>query len=110
LKNLDLYLRKAGESIEDFLMDTKILTHPKDKEKESGWCEYEVCGDIFWIRTLFHEYEDRKKSQEDWEELKKFAVSMGCKKIQFTTSRDGKAWERLFKDMKVVQYKLEIEL
>ena len=106
-EKIDTYLEKSGDSYDELMSDTRIIVDVRDSYE---WVEYDISGDTFWIRSLLHTYENREESQEAWEELKDFARSKGCKKIQFTTSRNGSAWTRLFKDMKVIQYKLEINL
>ena len=74
----------------------------------SCWADFDVYGDIMWIRTAFSK--NKKETTRAWKELKEIAKSMNCKKIQFTTRRNGKAWERLFDDMKIVQWKIEVKL
>ena len=74
----------------------------------SAWADFDVYDDIMWIRTAFSK--NRKETKKGWEELKEIARSMNCKKIQFTTRRNGKIWERLFDDMKIVQWKIEVKL
>ena len=59
---------------------------------------------------MFWDTQDIKDSNEVWDNIKDFAKRHRCTKIQFTTKRDGKIWERRFKDMKVLQWKIEANL
>ena len=107
--NLQKYLEKSKDTIDDFHNDPGIFTDLK--EPNLDWLDYKVYDDIFWIRTLYKgKNTSRAESVRIWEKIKDLAKSLGCDRIQFTTKRNGKVWEKLFKDMKVVQWKIEVEL
>ena len=59
---------------------------------------------------MFWDTQNIKESNEVWNDIKDFARRHKCIKVQFTTKRDGKLWERRFKDMKVLQWKIEADL
>jgi len=77
---------------------------------DRGWVEYEVIRNIFWINTFFWDTKGIKESNKVWSDVKAFAKRHNCNKIQFTTRRDGKVWERRFKEMKVIQWKVEANI
>jgi hypothetical protein len=106
-KNLSRYLEKSKDTAEEYLQ-SKSPEHMYAPQYSSGWADFDVYDDIMWIRTAFSK--NREETKKGWEELKEIARSMNCKKIQFTTRRDGKIWERLFDDMKIVQWKIEVKL
>lgn len=122
MTSLEQYLRTAPKVLVDNI--SRYFEKSKDTEQEyltakepecvyapayfEGWADFDVYDDILWIRTAY--CGNREDTKEAWEEIKELARSMNCKKIQFTTKRDGKVWERIFKDMKVVQWKIEVEL
>jgi|TARA_R100001530_G_scaffold3726_3_gene5378 hypothetical protein len=106
-KNIDRYLEKSKDTEKDYITskEPECVFAPAYYD---GWADFDVYDDTLWIRTAY--CGNPEETKEAWEELKELARSMKCKKIQFSTKRDGKAWERLFKDMKVVQWKIEVEL
>jgi len=106
-KNLSRYLKKSKDTAEEYLQ-AKSPEHMYAPQYSSCWADFDVYGDIMWIRTAFSK--NKKETTRAWKELKEIAKSMNCKKIQFTTRRNGKAWERLFDDMKIVQWKIEVKL
>tara|TARA_R100000655_G_scaffold1668_2_gene6398 strand:- start:4766 stop:5089 length:324 start_codon:yes stop_codon:yes gene_type:complete len=105
---LEKYLHKSKDTLEDFKDSPGIFVNLDEEALE--WLDYKVYGDIFWIRTIMVNPSNRTEALRIWDKIKDFAINKGCNKIQFTTKRDGRAWERLFNDMKVVQWKLEIKL
>ena len=106
--SLNNYLKKSKDTLEEFKSNPGVFTSLN--EKSLDWLDYEIYGDVFWIRTIHGKSEDKKECMHIWNKIKRFARKLGCSKIQFTTKRDGKVWERLFKDMKIIQWKLEIKL
>ena len=106
-KNLPRYLKKSKDTAEEYLQSKKP-DHIYAPAYNSCWADFDVYDDVMWIRSAFSK--NYTETKEAWEELKEIARSMNCKKIQFSTKRNGKMWERLFNDMKVVQWKIEVEL
>ena len=102
------YLDKSQDTLEEFQNDPGMFT---DLDVEVlDWLDFKIYDDIFWIRTLHGKQNSIKDVQSTWESIKDFAKQNGCTKIQFTTKRDGKVWERYLKDAKVIQWKLEVKL
>tara|TARA_R110002051_G_scaffold316987_1_gene397467 strand:- start:565 stop:921 length:357 start_codon:yes stop_codon:yes gene_type:complete len=104
---LDSYLDKSKDTLEEFLSETG------DKEERVefeglGWIEYSRHDDILWIHSAYS-CRPHKETKRIWANLKKIAKNKGCKKIQFTTRRHPKAFEKLF-NAKTIQYKLEVTL
>ena len=106
--NLERYLEKSKDTMEEFIDNPGIFTDLK--EPNLDWLDYEIYDDIFWVRTIYMSNKNRKETIKVYEKIKDFAKSLGCNKIQFTTKRDGKSWERLFKGMKVIQWKIEVKI
>ena len=73
--------------------------------KDETWCEYSIEGYVFWIHTAYSEKDTIKR----WAEIIHIAKDYGCKKIQFTTQRDPKLWEKRF-GFKPIAYKMEYAL
>ncbi len=107
VKNLPRYLRKSKDTVEEYLQSKKP-DHIYAPAYNSCWADFDVYDDTMWIRSAFSK--NHTETKEAWKELKEIAKSMNCKKIQFTTRRNGKVWEKLFNDMKVVQWKIEVKL
>jgi hypothetical protein len=107
IKYLKRYLNKSQDTKEDLFNDSQGVIYAIG---DDGWVEYTVVGDIFWINTMYYDFKDFKTSNQVWSDLKKLAKLNHCTKIQFTTKRNGKIWERRFKDMKVIQWKIEVTL
>ncbi len=107
LRHVPRYLEKSKDTFEEFEsgLETSKIYSSNDKE---CWIEYELYDDVMWIRTAY--VDNPKETTLIWNETKALARKLGCRKIQFTTKRNGRAWERLFKDMKVIQWKLETVL
>ena len=105
-ENLDTYLFKSGDTMHDFMdknPDSKVC-----ESKDKYWIEYYIWGKIFWIHTAFSML-STKEAKEIWKSIIKMAKYEGCEKIQFTTKRNPKAFERLY-NAKPVQYKMELDL
>jgi len=105
MKYLDMYLLKSKDTAKDFIAPDEpyeYQTYLVDK----GWVEYMVMDNIFWIRTAFNINND---TMEHWDNIKEIAKSCGCEKIQFTTKRNPKVFERRF-GCKTIQHKLEYQL
>jgi len=100
------YLEKSKDTKEEFFDGGGTIYNLGER----GWIEYEIIGSLFWIRTMFWDTKDMKETHEVWNNIKDFAKRHKCIKIQFTTKRDGKLWERRFKDMKTIQWKIEADL
>lgn len=105
-KYVKRYLDKSKDTKEELTADGGIVYDLGDR----GWVEYEVIGPLFWIRTMYWDTKDNIETQEIWSDVKKFAKLHGCTKVQFTTKRDGKLWSKRFKDMKVMQWKIEASI
>lgn len=104
--NVDTYLNKSGDNMHEF-MDKNPHSQVYDVEG-MGWIEYDIIDDIFWIHTAFSKLSN-KDTKEIWKSIIKLAKYEGCTKIQFTTKRNPKAFERLY-NVKPVQWKLELDL
>lgn len=107
IQNITRYFEKSKDSIEEYVT-TKQAECVYAPAHYDGWIDFDVYEDTLWIKTAFSG--DTLQTKEAWEEFKEMACLMGCTKIQFSTKRNGQAWERLFDDMKVVQWKIEVEL
>ena len=105
--NFPRYLEKSKDSKDEYLQ-SKEANYLYSPAYNNCWADFDVYDDILWIRSAFSK--NYTETKEAWEELKEIAKNMNCKKIQFSTRRNGKMWERLFDDMKVVQWKIEVEL
>jgi len=114
---LDIYLKKSGDSYDEFMENRtdddwvdNVRLYKKDNH---AWIEYRVDqvdsnGDkIFHIITAYNEKD--AKVFKVWSDLQDLAKENGCKKIQFVTTRNPKAWQRRF-GMYPIQYKMEIKL
>ena len=105
-EHLDSYLAKSKDTLEEFL---------EGEEREIsqfeglGWIEYSKYDNILWIHTAFNTGGSHKEVLKVWNDLKDLAREKGCDRIQFTTRRNSKAFERLF-NAKTIQYKLEVIL
>ena len=99
IEKADRYCEKSLDTEEEFL-EPNYNTYVR--EHEGFWCEYSIEGDIFWIWTSYSEKDTIKR----WAEIIQLAKDYGCKKIQFTTKRDPRLWERRF-GFKPVAYKME---
>lgn len=106
-KYLREYLKKSKDTKEEFFDDFQGTIYSLG---DRGWVEYIVIGNIFWIRTMYWDTKSLKESNDVWEDIKNFAKMHKCTSLQFTTKRDGRLWERRFKEMKVVQWKIEAKL
>ena len=106
-KSLPRYLRKSKDTVKEYLQSKKP-DHIYAPAYNSCWADFDVYDDTMWIRSAFSK--NHTETKMAWKELKEIAKSMNCKKIQFTTRRNGKVWEKLFNDMKVVQWKIEVKL
>ena len=106
VSNIEQYLNKSGDSMHEFMNK-----NPKSKVYEvpdMGWIEYYVWDKIFWIHTAFSKL-STKQTKEIWKSIIKMAKYEGCEKIQFTTKRNPKAFERLY-NVKPIEYKMELDL
>tara|TARA_R110002167_G_scaffold110688_1_gene281611 strand:- start:780 stop:1142 length:363 start_codon:yes stop_codon:yes gene_type:complete len=104
---LDKYLLKSGDDIIDFMTggpNSRTVDVPG-----MGWFEYEVVeDDVFWIWSAYS-HQPHKYTKLIWNRMLKLAKEKNCDKIRFTTTRNPKAFERLFK-VKTIAWKLELEL
>lgn len=107
IQNIARYIEKSKDSIEEYV-NTKQAECVFAPAYYDCWIDFDIYDDTLWIKTAFSG--NPLQTKEAWEEFKDMARQMGCEKIQFTTRRDGVVWERLFDDMKVVQWKIEVEL
>ena len=105
-KYLESYLEKSKDTVEEFLGETGPVE--KTEFEGLGWVEYSRHDDILWVHTAYS-CRPHNETKEVWNSLKKLAKNKGCKKIQFTTRRNPKAFERLF-GANIIQYKLEVIL
>ena len=106
-KFLSSYLEKSKETLEEFLEGTNRGRQIAEF-KDLGWIEYSKHDNVLWIHTAYS-CKPHKETVRIWNNLKEIAEESGCDRIQFTTRRDPKAFERLF-NAKTIQYKLEVIL
>ena len=106
-KFLSSYLEKSKDTLEEFLEGNN---HGKQiaEFEDLGWIEYSKHDNILWIHTAYSG-KPHNETIKIWNNLKEIAEESGCDRIQFTTRRDPKAFERLF-NAKTIQYKLEVIL
>ena len=97
VNNLEDYLIKSGDELTSLMND---VPGQKIIEWEDGWCEYLVL-------TAYSK--SRKNTKTMWEKLIKLAKDYKCDSIQCITSRNPKAFKRLF-GFKVIETKLEYKL
>ena len=103
---IDNYLLKSKDKMIEFM----------DKSKNSevldvpgvGWIEYEIYGKCFWVWTAYSK-SPHSLTKLVWNKIIKIAKKNNCEKIQFVTSRNPKAFQRLF-NVKTIQWKLELNL
>lgn len=107
-KFLDDYLKKSKDKLNDFLMGSEDLGVIKVLEDEdSGWLEYVMKGNILWICSAYSCKPHKDTRKIFWNKVKDIASQNGCNRIQFNTSRNPKAFERLI-GAKVISSKLEV--
>ena len=103
---LDVYLEKSGDNIEDFNKakpGLKVLDFP-----DTAWVEYGIFGDTFLIETAFSKL-SHKETKIIWDRVVKLAKDCGCTTIKFNSSRNPKAWKRLFKAYPI-EYIFEVDI
>ena len=106
-KFLNPYLEKSKDTLDEFLDGNSVGKQIAEFD-DLGWIEYSKHDNILWIHTAYS-CKPHKETIKIWNNLKEIAKESGCDRIQFTTRRDPKAFERLFK-AKTIQYKLEVIL
>ena len=102
---LDKYLKKSKDTLDEFLNGDKGEISEFDG---MGWIEYSKHDNILWIHNAYS-CQPHRETIKVWNDLKRKAKESGCDRIQFTTRRNPKAFERLF-NAKTIQYKLEVIL
>ena len=108
-KFLDDYLKRSKDKIDDFLTGPEEEGVIKVLEYEdTGWLEYIIKDNILWVCSAYS-CKPHKETKKIWNLTKEIALKNGCDRIQFRTSRNPKAFERLF-NTKTIQYKLEVIL
>ena len=103
---LNSYLDKSKDTLEEFLTGEENVE--RAEFEGLGWIEYSKYDDILWIHNAYS-CKSHSETRKIWNNLKDIAKDSGCNKIQFTTRRNPKAFERLF-GAKTIQYKLEVIL
>ena len=104
---LNPYLEKSKDTLDEFLNGNNNGRQIAEFD-DLGWIEYSTHDNILWIHTAYSSKE-HKETVKIWNNLKLIAKECGCDRIQFTTRRNPKAFERLFK-AKTIQYKMEVLL
>ena len=110
-KWVDRYTLKAED-------DAEFLVPPEDYhevcEWETGWIDYVVDEEIFWIWSMYSNHPDANIGNiETFKIAYKLAKKHNCTAVEWDTSRPFKAWERLCKNygkLKVVTRQLRIEI
>ena len=95
------YFEKSNSNMKDFLEtgDVPLL------EFKHGWIEYEVLDDTLYIYSAYF----KEKETVLWNLLLKEGKKQGCKKVEMITSRDPKAWKKLY-NFKLKESKLTLDL
>ena len=100
------YLDKSKDTTEEFFTDTG------DREisewEDLGWVEYSKHDNILWVFNAYS-CKPHKETLEIWNNLKDLAKENNCDRIQFSTRRNPKAFERLF-NAKVINTIMEVIL
>ena len=111
-KYKDLFLKKSNTTEGEWDVASKWKFHsPSDySDFSEGWFTYAAKNNIFYLGSLFYNGDDRDDTDNVFKYLKSFAMKNDCKKIVFWTARNGKVWERRFKNMKTTGWRVEISL
>ena len=105
-EHIDDYLIKSKDSLLEF-MDKNPHTNVMEV-KGIGFIEYAIKDEIFWIETAYSKV-SHSLTKLIWKRIIKIAEEHGCTKIQCSTRRNPKAFERLF-NLKPVHWKLEYNI
>ena len=103
---LSSYLNKSKDTLDEFLEGNNNERQIAEFDN-LGWIEYSKHDNILWIHTAY--LRPSKKTAKIWDRLRELGKESGCDRAHFTTRRNPKAFERLFKG-KTIQYKLEVIL
>ena len=113
-KNKGLYLEKSKTTDIDWDGTSRYPFFSTDNFPgcNKGWFTYRIddANNIFIIGSLFYSGNNRESTNNAFGFLKQFAKRKNCNKIKFYTSRNGKIWERRFKDMKITGWRMEVDL
>lgn len=115
-KYKDLYLKKSKTTEEEWFLSSKwrayYPTNNDFSDCNDGWFTYAVNNknNTFYIGSLFYDSSSTKNTSKAFSFLRKFAKKRNCKKIIFYTARNGKIWERRFKDIKITGWRMEVKL
>ena len=104
-KFLDDYLKRSGDKLDDFLTGFEDPINVLEYE-DMGWLEYIIKDNVFFIPSAYS-CKTHKETKKIWNEIKKLALDNGCDRIHFMTSRNPKAFERLY-NAKTISSKLEV--
>jgi hypothetical protein len=102
-KTLDRYSEKSGDWLLA-LMDTNNSMMYEAPEDDT-WAQYYVSDDILFIEGAYCE----KNIDRHLNILKSIGRDHGCGRLQFTTDRNPKAFERRF-GAKTILYKMEYKV
>ena len=106
-KFLNVYLDKSKDVLKEFLERDRNEREISEWE-DLGWIEYSRYDNVLWVHNAYS-CKPHNETIKIWNNLKVIAKEKGCDRIQFTTRRNPKAFERLF-NAKTIQYKLEVIL
>jgi len=113
-KNKGLYLEKSKTTDTDWDGTSRYPFYSTDNFPgcNQGWFTYKVddVNNVFILGSLFYAGNNRESTDNAFVFLKQFAKRKNCNKIKFYTSRNGKIWERRFKNMKVTGWRMEVSL
>jgi len=110
---LDTYLDKSKTTLETFL----DYPHKEISEfTDLGWIEYNKFDNVMFIHSAYS-CKPHKETVKIWNNLKDLARENDCDRIHFVTSRNPRAFEKLY-NAKVIQkvtkkeikYKMEVVL
>ena len=113
-KYKDLFLKKSNTTESEWEVSSKWnFYYSNDLSLDNdGWFTYAIDGknSIFYIGSLFYNADGKEDTNSAFIYLKQFARRKNCKKIIFWTARNGKLWERRFKNMKTTGWRMEVSL
>tara|TARA_R100000808_G_scaffold12956_1_gene31887 strand:- start:21145 stop:21507 length:363 start_codon:yes stop_codon:yes gene_type:complete len=108
-KYMSEYIKKSEDDL--FL---KPINCEISEWDDLGWIEYRKYDNVLWIYTAYAIPGKHKEVLKVWNNLKELAKNNGCDRIQFATSRNPKAFNKLIgakvKDSEDNEYKMEVLL
>ena len=113
-KYKDVYLKKSKTNEYHWSQTSKWPFHSLDKfpNCKEGWFTYMIDENekVFYVGSLFYNGNNKDSTDNALKHLKKFAKDKNCNKMIFYTARDGRVWEKRFKDVKIKSWTMEVSL